>query len=86
MWPAENGAPAAGACHARGVSVGLPPVWLIYLPVGDLDESLHRVEQEGGKVMKAAEGEDGEPIYAVIWDPLGAHLALVKPSGVEAAS
>ncbi len=69
--------PAAGVCHARGVNTGLPAVWLLYLPVGDLAESLRRVTEEGGRVLKTTEGVDGEPTYAVIQDPVGAHLALV---------
>ena len=73
----DDGNPAAGVCHARGVNQGLPPVWLIYLPVGDLVESLRRVEEEGGKVVKAARASDGEYTYAVVRDPVGAYLALV---------
>ena len=41
----DDGNPAAGICHARGVNLGLPPVWMIYLPVGDLAESLRRVRE-----------------------------------------
>ncbi len=73
----EDGSPAAGVCHARGGNVGLPPVWMIYLPVGDLAESLRRVEEEGGKVIKAMQGKDGEYAYAAVQDPVGAYLALV---------
>ena len=73
----EDGNPAAGVCHARGVNVGLPPVWMIYLPVGDLAESLRRVQEEGGKVIKAMQGEDGEYVYAAVQDPVGAYLALM---------
>jgi len=69
--------PAAGICHARGVNDGLPPVWMIYLPVGDLTESLHRVEEEGGQVVLAKQGDDGSYAYAVIQDPVGARLALL---------
>jgi uncharacterized protein len=72
-----DGNPAAGVCHARGVNLGLPPVWLIYLPVGDLAESLRRVEEEGGKVIRTMHGEEGHHVYAVIEDPVGVHLALV---------
>jgi predicted enzyme related to lactoylglutathione lyase len=72
-----DGNPAAGVCHARGVNLGLPPVWMIYLPVGDLAESLRRVEREGGTVIKAVEGKDGEYVYAAIRDPVGAYLALM---------
>ena len=74
---ADDGTPAAGVCHARGVNLGLPPVWMIYLPVGDLAESLRRVEEEGGKVIKAVRGEDGAYTYAAVQDPVGAHLALI---------
>ena len=72
-----DGKPAAGVCHARGVNLGLPPVWMIYLPVGDLDESLRRVREGGGKIIKATRGTDGKYAYAVVQDPVGACLALV---------
>lgn len=73
----DDGNPAAGVCHARGVNLGLPPVWMIYLPVGDLTESLRRVHEEGGKIIKATRGSDGEYAHAAIQDPVGAYLALV---------
>lgn len=73
-----DGAPAAGVCHARGVNLGLPPVWLIYLPVGDLAESLRRVDEEGGRIVKATRGKDGEYAYAVVQDPVGAYVALAS--------
>lgn len=75
----EVGTPVAGVCHARGVNVGLPSVWMIYLPVGDLDESLRRVGEEGGKVVKAMKGTDARYAYAAVQDPAGAYLALVRP-------
>ena len=50
---------------------------MIYLPVGDLAESLRRVREEGGKVIKESTGADGGCSYAVIQDPVGARLALV---------
>ena len=74
----EVGRPAAGICHARGVNAGLPPVWLIYLPVGDLVESIRRTEEEGGTVLNARRDDDGAHAYAVIQDPVGAFLALVQ--------
>jgi predicted enzyme related to lactoylglutathione lyase len=74
----EDGSVAAGVCHARGVNVGLPRVWMIYLPVGDLAESLRRVRREGGKVVKTMQGENGEYVYAAVQDPVGAYLALIS--------
>ena len=73
----EDGHPAAGVCHARGANRGLPAIWLLYLPVGDLGESLRRVEEEGGTILKATRGGDGAYASAVIQDPVGACLALV---------
>lgn len=75
---AEDGSPAAGICHARGTNADLPPVWLIYLPVGDLAESIRRVDEEGGKVIKFVTDDDGNYIYAVIQDPVGVHFAIVQ--------
>ena len=74
----DDGSPLAGVCHARGVNADLPPVWMIYLLVGDLAESLRRVEEEGGKVIKKTKGTDGEWAHAAIQDPVGAYLALAR--------
>ena len=73
----DDGNPAAGVCHARGVNLGLPPMWMIYLPVGDLAESVRRVQEEGGKIIKATRGNDEEYACAVVQDLVGACLALV---------
>ncbi len=71
-----DGTTAAGVCHARGVNRGLPPVWMIHLPVSDLAESLRRVPEEGGTIIKAAQGADGEYVSAVVQDPVGAHFVV----------
>ncbi len=73
----EDGKPAAGICHSRGANTGLPAVWMIYLPVGDLAESLRRVEAEGGVVIKAVKGKGGDYVYAAVKDPVGACFALM---------
>jgi uncharacterized protein len=74
---AENGTPAGGVCHARGANLGLPPVWLLYLSVGDLEESLRRVEAEGGEIIRAQTASDAPYRYAVIRDPVGVAVALM---------
>ncbi|CAN5675277.1 VOC family protein [soil metagenome] len=75
---AEDGSPAGGVCHARGKNLGMPPVWLLYLTVGDLAESVRRVPEEGGSVVKGVLGKDGELMYAAIRDPVGAFVALMQ--------
>lgn len=72
-----DGSPAAGVHHERGINQGLPPIWMIYVPVGDLAESLRRVREGGGKIIKETRGTDGEYACAVIQDPVGAWLGLV---------
>lgn len=74
----QDGSPIARICHARGANAGLPPVWLIYLPVGDLEESLRRAVDEGGKVLKAARDDGGDYVYAVIEDPVGVPFAIIQ--------
>ena len=73
-----DGNPVAGVCHARGVNQDLPPVWIIYLPVGDLAESLRRVQEEGGKIIKTMQGINDEYTSAIVQDPVGAFIALVR--------
>jgi len=72
-----DGNPAAAVRHARGVNSGLPPIWIIHLPVGDLAESVRRVREEGGKIIKATRGNNGEYACVVVQDLVGAYLSLV---------
>jgi len=74
----EDGEPVAGVCHARGINAGLPAVWMIYVPVGDLAESLRRVKENGGEVIQAQPSAAAGHRFAVIRDPVGAHLALMQ--------
>jgi len=72
-----NGNPSAGICHARGVNVGLPPFWMIHLSVGDIDESVRRVREEGGKIINTKQNDDGQYRSVVVEDPVGVFFALV---------
>ena len=72
MTPAGSDAPAAGVCHARGPNAGLPPTWLIYVPVADLAASLESCRRLGGEVVRQTAH------YALIKDPAGAVMALMQ--------
>ncbi len=61
---------AAEIRQLRNEHDGIPSVWLIHLPVGDLVESLRRVAECGGDVVNEETG------CAVIRDPVGVYLAL----------
>ncbi len=73
----DDGHAAATVRNARGANAGLPPVWLMHRPVGDLAESLRRVRDGGGQVLRANQRADGTHASAVIQDPVGVCLALI---------
>lgn len=75
MQDAET--PAGGVCHARGVNANLPPQWLLYVNVEDLDASLEACKASGGKIIgdKRKMGDDGRH-YCLIQDPAGAHMMI----------
>lgn len=68
--------PDGGASAAIGPPQGdqqsTSPVWILYLPVDDLKESLRRVAENGGEVIQGS-AESG---YAVIRDPVGVCFGL----------
>lgn len=67
---------ASGVCHARGVNASLPPQWLVYINVENLDVSLKNCQKLGGKVIgeKRKMGDQGH--YCLIQDPAGAYMML----------
>ena len=68
----DNESAAAEIVQFRSEQDSIPSVWLIHLPVDDLVESLRRVLEGGGEVIK----EYAEEKYAVVRDPVGVYLAL----------
>ncbi|MEC2158132.1 VOC family protein [Virgibacillus halodenitrificans] len=75
MMTTKEGTPVAGICHQSGSNAGLPPVWLTYFQVKDLDHSLKMCRELGGKVLRKPEGS-GCGSFAVIEYPEGAVCAL----------
>lgn len=73
---APDGLPAGGVCHARGGNAYLPPQWLMYITVEDLDKSIAKCLELGGKIIgeKRKMGEQGA--YCLVQDPAGAHVML----------
>jgi len=68
----------AGVCHARGPNADLPPQWLVYVSVADLDASLRAGAERGGETVAGPRGLAGGR-FAVVRDPAGAVLALFEP-------
>ena len=78
MMPPGGDAPVAGVCHARGTNADLPPVWLVYIVVEDLEKSLEACTEGGGEVLVGPKGIGPGSAYAVIRDPAGAVSALYQ--------
>jgi predicted enzyme related to lactoylglutathione lyase len=69
---------AVGICHARGSNAQLPPVWLPYFVVADLDASLAQCEKHGGQRIGDIRSYGETARYCPIRDPQGAHCVLFQ--------
>lgn len=80
MSAPDSGTPVAGVCHARGSNAALPPQWLIYIIVEDVERSATRVSELGGEIVVAPKSMGSHGRYCVIRDPAGAVSALFEPA------
>jgi predicted enzyme related to lactoylglutathione lyase len=78
MHPPGETKPVAGICHARGSNANLPPQWLIYITVADLDQSIQSCRDLGGSVLTEPKNLGSYGRLAVIQDPAGAVAALLE--------
>lgn len=77
MLSPDGQAGVAGVCHARGVNANIPPQWLVYINVEDLDASLKSVQQLGGEIIDGPR-QLGDGRFVVIKDPAGAVCGLIE--------
>lgn len=70
----------AGICHARDTNADLPPQWLIYITVNNVDESAEHCLQLGGKVISGPKEMGQYGRVCIIQDPAGAVAALFEPA------
>jgi len=77
MLSPEDNEVRTGICHARGVNAGIPPQWIIYINVADLDESLDAAIKNGGQLVNGPR-KMGESRYCIIQDPAGAVVGLFQ--------
>jgi predicted enzyme related to lactoylglutathione lyase len=73
----EDGEVIAGICHARDANANIPPAWLLYVTVADVEASANRCLELGGKVLDGPRLM-GESKFCIIQDPAGAILALIE--------
>lgn len=66
----------AGICHPQGVNSAVPPQWLLYVQVADVDASVAKCKELGGEVLDGPRSSGGQQ-FCVIRDPAGAVMALI---------
>lgn len=77
-----DGTGVAGVCHARGPNAGIPPQWLVYITVENLQQSLAECQRLGGSLIHGPREIHGST-FAVIQDPAGAIAGLYEPASTD---
>ena len=77
MTMPASGEAVAGVCHARGGNADIPPGWLVYFVVDDVDASAKACVDSGGRILVEPRGLAGGR-FCVIEDPAGAMAALYQ--------
>jgi len=66
-----------GICHSRAGNLGIPPVWMVYFHVQNMDKSIAKLKELGGQVIGEVKSM-GKDKYAFIKDPQGIACALYE--------
>jgi predicted enzyme related to lactoylglutathione lyase len=75
----RTGNTIAGICHALGENAGVPPQWLIYFKVANLEKAIMKCQGNGGAIVHGPREMGGYGRMCVIRDPAGAVAALFEP-------
>jgi predicted enzyme related to lactoylglutathione lyase len=78
---APDGTPAAGIMPMDPQDTESQPGWLAYVQVDDLDRAVMAVTSAGGQILQPAMDIPNVGRIAVIEDPAGAVIGLMKPAG-----
>ena len=77
----KKGDQPAGGCMALPQK-GIPPHWMSYVAVDDVDASTKKAEAIGAKILVPPTDIPNIGRFSVITDPSGASLGLYKTTGV----
>jgi hypothetical protein len=77
MIPPDSATPVAGICHALQHYENMPPAWMVYISVADIEQSVKTCLALGGEVILDMTARDnGKTCF--IKDPAGAYVALYQ--------
>lgn len=57
----------------------IPPHWMAYILVENLDDALQKAQKHGATIVKPATNAGDMGRLGIIQDPTGAHIALWQP-------
>lgn len=77
LTPGEQEA-VAGICHNRGTNSCMPPGWIIYITVENIEKSMAECEKLGGEICMPPKEYGNEGRYCVIKGPSGSVAALYQ--------
>lgn len=78
MFNQSTGGPVAGICHKRGGNSNIPSQWMIYIIVENIEESIKRCKELGGKILLELKSMGDYGKYCIIQDPSNAVCALFE--------
>lgn len=73
-----GGRPVGGIYKMGAEQAGMPPHWMPYVSVDDVDGAAGRVESLGGKVFVPPTDIPNVGRFCVISDPTGAAISIIK--------
>lgn len=85
-WVLEADGRGVGGAMALGdehEAAGVPPNWTGYVAVDDADASAAKATSLGGSVMRPPQDIPGVGRFAIVADPSGAIIAVMKPTPPE---
>lgn len=68
--------PAGGICHNRGKNKGIPPQWISYFYIDDVQKALQTCLNLGGELLKENRKKDGTLSFVIVKDPQGAVFGM----------
>ncbi|NNE00034.1 MAG: VOC family protein [Pirellulaceae bacterium] len=74
---ASDGQTIAGICNAKGPNSGIPPVWMMYINVDDIQATVDKCKANGGDVIGEPRSAGGG-LCAILRDPSGAVFAVYQ--------
>mgnify|MGYP000884361408 CR=1 FL=1 len=67
---------AGGICHHKGPNKGIPPQWISYFYIDDVEKALQDCLNLGGELIKENRKKDGTLSFVIVKDPQGAIFGM----------